>query len=997
MPGTGLLLSAFVVFVAIRGTFGTPPPLPTNCNHEGQLYPTESVIQEPACGVTGLYCTMFGQVVAMPGVTGCCEYDGQYYEDGDTVTTPDGVVCYCEGGETGEPVPVICPETTVPPPEPTPPQPPPGPPGGCWDNGQFYLPNTEIQAPGCWRPGVYCVDEWGNTFTVDQFGEGCCEYEGQYYNDGETVTRPDGVVCHCVGSETWEAAPMICPEDDFPRDCTYWYNQGHRTSGVYSIQLRGSDDTFSAWCHFDDDGTGAWTVMQRRQDGSVDFYRDWQEYKNGFGDVTGEYWLGNENIYQLTNQAKYKLRIDLQDFDGRMFFAEYSLFRVENEADNYRLRLGNHTGNTRDGMTKLDKDQPFTTKDHGTRQGSHCASVQKAGWWFGEVCLNWANLNGIYKDSGEYTGEQNGIFWFPLRLIGYPELHSLKKVTMKLRRLADAGEVQPSPTPAPEETTVLPPEPTPAPEPTPPQPPGGCWYEGQFYPVGATMRESGCFRSGLECADEWGGTIISDRWGHGCCEYDGQYYEDGETVTRPDGVVCHCVGSETIDAAPMICPEPVPAPEPTPPQPPPGPPGGCWFEGQFYPAGVTMREPGCFRSGVVCADEWGGTLILDQWGYGCCEYEGQYYVDGETLTRPDGVVCYCVGSTVDWEAAPMICPACSVDVVFVVDDSSSITSSMVAKQYMKYFLQCFNQDAWVYVGVILFNCVPRTAIPLGNYTVSDPALPGHIDMLMKEGGLSRIGVAISYTTHTSNFRNGAHRVAVVLTDGYADGNGHESTMDDYAAQADAARDAGISLYSVGIGGQVNSAALQAIGGGPGNVFGTGYPCELANRILQELCGFDTDETPTTTPQPPPPTTTTPIPPGCEYGGQFYPPGTTIEEVPGCMGHVVLCDQNGQILIGDNFGFNCCEYNGQYYEDGETVTMSNGVVCYCEGSETGEAAPMICPEPPTTIPPGCEYQGQFYPPGATIEEVPGCNGHVVYCDQDGQTQFLDFFGYNCESS
>ncbi|KAI8514006.1 hypothetical protein Bbelb_083300 [Branchiostoma belcheri] len=311
---------------------------------------------------------------------------------------------------------------------------------------------------------------------------------------GYEMKGPQSILCQ---DGVWDGDKPTCePKGDIRLDSTDSYNQGQKDSGVYSIQPRDSDDVFRAWCEFEDGG--AWTVIQRRQDGSVDFFRNWQEYKDvasggvvgdhstvnretrvrsrvvpgtcldmrptlcpwerhfvrlsslhpGFGDVAGEYWLGNNNIYRLTNQAKYKLRIDLEDFNGRTFFAEYSHFRVENEADDYRLRLGNHSGNIGDGMTKLDRDQPFTTKDHGAKQGSHCASVQKTGWWFGKVCLNWANLNGMYKDSGEYTGEQNGIFWFPLRLIGYSKQHSLKKVTMKLRRLA---ETEPTTTPAPEE------------------------------------------------------------------------------------------------------------------------------------------------------------------------------------------------------------------------------------------------------------------------------------------------------------------------------------------------------------------------------------------------------------------------------------------------------------------------------------------------------------------------------------------------------------------
>jgi len=55
-----------------------------------------------------------------------------------------------------------------------------------------------------------------------------------------------------------------------------------------------------------------WTVIQRREDGTVDFYRNWEEYKNGFGNQNGEFWLGNEQIYQITNQGKYFISTGLR-------------------------------------------------------------------------------------------------------------------------------------------------------------------------------------------------------------------------------------------------------------------------------------------------------------------------------------------------------------------------------------------------------------------------------------------------------------------------------------------------------------------------------------------------------------------------------------------------------------------------------------------------------------------------------------------------------------
>ena len=85
-------------------------------------------------------------------------------------------------------------------------------------------------------------------------------------------------------------------------------------------------------------------MFQRRQDGSVDFYRDWESYRQGFGDVDGEFWLGNDYLHRLTAQGKYQLRVDLEDFGGDKKSALYSTFLVADASDKYRLTVGGFSG-----------------------------------------------------------------------------------------------------------------------------------------------------------------------------------------------------------------------------------------------------------------------------------------------------------------------------------------------------------------------------------------------------------------------------------------------------------------------------------------------------------------------------------------------------------------------------------------------------------------------------------------------------------------------------
>ena len=125
------------------------------------------------------------------------------------------------------------------------------------------------------------------------------------------------------------------------RNCAELYEAGFQVSGVYSID---PDNTgvFKVYCDQTTDG-GGWTVFQKRLDGSVDFFRGWDDYKRGFGNLNGEFWLGLDKIHHLTKNHS-RLRVDLEDFDEETAYAIYDLFGVANEQQKCRLRLGQYTG-----------------------------------------------------------------------------------------------------------------------------------------------------------------------------------------------------------------------------------------------------------------------------------------------------------------------------------------------------------------------------------------------------------------------------------------------------------------------------------------------------------------------------------------------------------------------------------------------------------------------------------------------------------------------------
>nr|XP_046187988.1 microfibril-associated glycoprotein 4-like [Oncorhynchus gorbuscha] len=219
------------------------------------------------------------------------------------------------------------------------------------------------------------------------------------------------------------------PYDIMPVDCADVYRKGFGHSGVYTIYPAGTTSPIQVYCDMgceDQPGGGKWTVIQKRKDGTVNFYRGWDQYRSGFGQASGEYWLGLENIHLLTQRKKYELRVDLEDFEGAKVHVQYSSFSVDSEHEGYKL----HLSGFKDGGAGKSMDehngQKFSTfdKDQDTHV-SNCAKSYLGGWWYGE-CHS-VNPNGVYLWGDSIYGI--GINWVNWK--GYK--YSLKAIEMKIR------------------------------------------------------------------------------------------------------------------------------------------------------------------------------------------------------------------------------------------------------------------------------------------------------------------------------------------------------------------------------------------------------------------------------------------------------------------------------------------------------------------------------------------------------------------------------------
>ncbi|XP_023214831.1 techylectin-5A-like [Centruroides sculpturatus] len=179
-----------------------------------------------------------------------------------------------------------------------------------------------------------------------------------------------------------------------PTDCAEIFKNGHTKSGIYRIwpanwQVVGS---FRVYCDMSTEG-GGWTVIQRRgKFGNPKnyFYKTWNDYKVGFGNLEKEFWLGKNYLLAMS------CTINLASFSPGDSLSYHNEMK----------------------FSARDNDNDFAYED--------CANLRKGGWWYNS-CTE-SNLNGLNL-FGFHTSYADGINWYKWRGSNY----SLFQVEMKIR------------------------------------------------------------------------------------------------------------------------------------------------------------------------------------------------------------------------------------------------------------------------------------------------------------------------------------------------------------------------------------------------------------------------------------------------------------------------------------------------------------------------------------------------------------------------------------
>ncbi|XP_067681785.1 fibrinogen-like protein 1 [Haliotis asinina] len=192
------------------------------------------------------------------------------------------------------------------------------------------------------------------------------------------ILQPDSS-CQCVNGYVGTKCERLM------RDCSEGYISGFGyPDGYYSIQPTSSSTPFTVRCVM---AHGGRTIIQYRMEtpiATLDFNRSWAEYRDGFGLINKDHWLGLEKMYHICKPRILTLKVEMKFADYSFKQQFYYNFYLSGEADGYRMHFSQTRGNSRvslgDCLTPLN-GSAFSTYDRDNdNDAGGCAARYESGF-----------------------------------------------------------------------------------------------------------------------------------------------------------------------------------------------------------------------------------------------------------------------------------------------------------------------------------------------------------------------------------------------------------------------------------------------------------------------------------------------------------------------------------------------------------------------------------------------------------------------------------------